>query len=196
MSDNTAIPVSPGHEEEAMKLSQMFSRAAEAIVASSTLPRQVEDLKNQVRHLEWVVADAQTHSHELDCQLSEMRQERDDYKVQVGELEETLAYTNTDATNLHTDLDKAKSEIDTLDTILVGIRNERDDYGMKNMELEDQLKAANDKLDKIKEDLGVSQPTVVELPPFINPVKVEPVDPVEDNRPWWQREQEDIAKAY
>lgn len=119
-----AIQVS--QEDEAMQLSKLFQRAAEAIVAASTLPKEVEGLRQQVTALQNELDAAKLHSAELDKTLAEIReqrntfaQERDEARIELDHTRVLLSEAKEQKEAAHRQIEAAHRQIESLGADIV-----------------------------------------------------------------------------
>lgn len=206
-----AIQVSPT-EDDAVNLSKMFSRAAEAIVQASSLPKQVSDLQAQVSDLQSKLDAAQTHSQELDRTLAETRDQRDQARQELASARQAhadhVAGLNTQLNHANDVINQQEGtiasrnrEIDAVTAERNDARKERDDHGLHAMEVEDQLKAAQAKLASIQDHFksvfggggAVALPSWGEAKEAVaNPVPAQPEpapaqpESAPADKPWWE----------
>jgi len=176
MSDgNTAVQVSP---TEANMIADMFHKAANAIVAASNYPAQVESLSKQVADLQDQLNRSQLHASELDTTLHEVRAQRDQAQSDIRDMQrtidgdgQTICDLETSNANLATALESAQTQRDDA-------RRERDDYGLQVMQLQDELASARAALSDIQDKVAAFFPAKPEPEaPAAMPDEAGPIDP-------------------
>jgi chromosome segregation ATPase len=188
MSDGTmAIPVSPT-EDEAMKLSQLFSHAANSIVNASTMPKTIADLTAKVEALTSQLEAKSVHATELDNALHEMRQARDNAVSSLKQLNDehdiTCSSLRVAQSDVHHWQGVAATHLDLLtdrDNQIKSLKHERDDNGFHAMELQEKLDSVEAKM---RDLFGlVKPPAEVKHEPITPVAEVVSVQPVSDPNP-------------
>lgn len=191
MSDGTTgFQVAPT-EDEAMKISDMFTKAANAIVAASTLPQEIQRLRDDVARLTNQLQDSKLHSDALEQTIVELRQQRDEANSRAENYKFDLETTKRTLDNTQAGMDVLRGDVDTISGQLANVKRERDDYGLQVMELEEKFAKSEARLgeikDRMKQVFGLHEPE----PPKAEP---EPVPaPVVDTRPWWEKQESEAA---
>lgn len=180
MTDGTtALPVSPVNtEDDAMNLSRLFSRAAQAIVDASTYPAIVADLTAQVESLRDALNSKTIHAEELDRSLHEVRQARDEANASCMRLtfERDQARQELEMANLT--IEDQRSKLASTDAMLTQARKDRDDCAFNNLELEEEITRLKDQAAaarvRMNDVLALFQPKP-EAPPAVPPGEASPV---------------------
>jgi predicted nuclease with TOPRIM domain len=218
MSDGPmAIPVSPT-EDEAMNLSLIFSKAANALVNASTMPKTIEDLTRKVESLQEQLNTKSLHAEQLDKSLADMRSERDQVKYDLRTLGadyDVIGVTLNRAQDLN---EKFQARVDTLESVvrernetIDKLRSERDDNGYHVMELQEKLDNVERKFSELFGLVKPQEPKTPEPPapsmPELQAAVQEPrpqpdhYGPTPDNKPsqeksWLDREIEKGSILY
>lgn len=170
---NTGNQVAPASVEDTAMLSNMFARAAKAIVDASEYPKQLSDLQSQIDKLQFELNAKSTHAEQLDRSLSELRQERDNLRESnhVQQVyREALSRELTDAQRTITGLtDKLHSTEQALDEA----KAERDKYGMQLLSAEDQVREWRGKAEAARQKLSDMLAMFKEPEPEPEPVQTE-----------------------
>ena len=197
---NTAIQVSP--TEEAMKLSSLFSQAADAIVRASTMPAEIEALRARVNSLEGDLDRAHMHASELDTTLHEMREQRNRAEDSLAQARQEIEGLKLSLETTSQSYQRAEAErVRVFDELSIA-RQDRDDNALHAMQLEEDLGKARSTLkdfrDKVSAMFPDPKPKPVAQEPipvrepepvYPSPVEAQPIEaPSTPEIPWWERE--------
>ncbi len=173
MSEDMGIQVAPQQEDEVIKLSSLFSRAANAIVKETELAKQVEGLQSQVNELSNKVQVSQDHSHALDSALNDMTRQRDEAITARVEAMHQAEQMRQELQRVQHEISLLKTENADLDTALTNAKKDRDDYGMKTLELEHQVSEWKHKAEQARNHIN----NMMSLFKQAEPVSAPPVQP-------------------
>lgn len=212
---NTAIPVSP--TEESMKLADIFRKAADAVVAASSMPETIARLTRQVESLQAELDQRNQHAQELDQTIHELREQRDGFKhdLHIALTDRDIAFKDRDVHQQRVyDLESEGAALQRERDIA---RFERDDAQLRVMELEDEVQRWKTRAEEGRKRIADLQslfapepeptpepamqsqsdtathdytaPTGAAPAPEMPPV-IQPDPEPEDDRPWWEKEQD------
>lgn len=180
----TAFPVSPT-EADMTLFSQWLAKAAQAIVDSSTMPKTISDLTQRLEAMQADLDRKSLHATELDTQLNEMRQQRDEARANVTTLTQESDFIRRDYERVSIDRDRlrALSEdrqrlLDTQASELRNAQTARDDAEFHALELQEKLDGLKAQM---KGFFGLAEPTPEPKPE--SPVIVPEPNPIPDNPP-------------
>lgn len=201
---NTAIPVSP--TEESMKLADIFRKAADAVVAASSMPETIARLMSQVDSLQTELEQRNQHAQELDQTIHELREQRDAYHAERDQVRIDNDNYVRQIDEMHKDMTATNAELDAVKMERDHMRGERDDAQFRVLQLEEELAKHKATLadfhDKLAGFFPAPEPTPTPEPamqsehtpnpaPAPEMLPVIPADPEpEDDRPWWVKEQD------
>jgi len=104
----TAFPVSPTEADMSM-FSAFLSRAAQAIVDSSTMPKTISDLTLRLEAMQHQLEAKVLHAEQLDQSLSEVRAQREQALAELNGLESQFDWTKADYDRVSRDRDNFKA---------------------------------------------------------------------------------------
>lgn len=138
-------------EEDMSQLSALFQRAANAVVAASTLPQQIAALTTEVNEHKKVVERLQASNDAQFNTINELREARNAALFSAEGYKRDWATANAQIEGLQSRAASAETTIAQLNDELERTRKERDEYGLAHMQALDDLKAVRDKLGQVKE---------------------------------------------
>lgn len=144
------------------------AKVAEALVAATELPKQIEAMRADLNQLASDLGKTKAHNLELDTMLADTRRQRDEAEQALSQVKNDLSKSQVEANNYHDQLSRAQDEVSKAKAELEKVRSERDDYGLQAMSAEDRASQAEAKLAKLAEALGLPKPepkTVLTFPP-------------------------------
>lgn len=171
---NTALPVSPVTKEDAMNISAMLSKMANAVVAASTMPQTIEQLEQELSSLRQRFESAQQHGQELDNALREMREQRDRAEQELSQTKarnDALAETNRQLTGEGI---LQRNEIDRLDEDVRNLKRELENAQLAAMQAEDERDQARKALHDIRERVSAMFPEPIKPEPEPVPAPANP----------------------
>ena len=137
-------------DSEASNMASIFSRAAEAIVAATRLPREIEALRAQIQRLEGELEDTQYQAATLSRNLDTVRHG-------LAEANGTIAKLNARNSELVGTIDKndhhitvLRATVDRQDKDLGHMHKELEDAELNGLDLECQLEDANKTLGELR----------------------------------------------
>lgn len=172
MSDGTtAIQVSPT-EDDAMKLAEIFNRAANAIVNASTLPAQVAALTARVQELQDQLSQSQLHASELDATIHELRQQRDAAREERAAVARDRDEVNESRSYYITDRDYWQGQCLEAQAALRAANEARETAELNYMEMEDVARAAQQELSEMQAALRRMLPEPPRSIPVNEPTEI------------------------
>lgn len=138
-------------EEDMSQLSALFQRAANAVVAASTLPQQIAALTTEVNEHKQVVERLQASNDAQFKTINELRDDRDTSREAYIHLSADMKTLKAENEGLTSRAASAETTIAQLNDELERTRKERDQYGLDHMQALDDLKAVRDKLGQVKD---------------------------------------------
>ncbi|HSW92139.1 MAG TPA: hypothetical protein VLG09_05840 [Candidatus Saccharimonadales bacterium] len=188
MENGNTATISPVSEVEMSQIQNLFKKAADTIVAFSSLTEQVERLQAQVNDLSNQVTRYRNHIDTQDDAMYRLRQEREDLTKARNDAEAKAEQATHEAQIAKSELEVVKVQVSDLDARVTRLMKDRDDAEFRAMELEDKLKKSEDMVAKFKDfakGLGMITPE-----PKPEPVKEpEPTPPVQSMDEWWTKQE-------
>jgi hypothetical protein len=196
----TGFQVAPIAEDEAMKLSTMFSRAADAIVAASTMPQKINDLTSQVERLTQDLEARTLHADELDHTIHELREQRDHFKATAATADHVADERSRQLEAEQRATHELNAKLEALGRDLDLTKADRDDAEYKALELHDELAKAKATIADIQAKVAAFFPSAptpaapVPTPePEPSPVELPKWEDMKAGRPLTEAEQDHFA---
>lgn len=161
----------------------LVTSLAEALVAATELPKQIEAVKAELATLSQDLERTKQRNIELDTMLNDTRRQRDEAEAEARRVKAELSQAQTEAHNLQRDAENANARAANLQNELEQTKRERDEYGLKQMEAEDRANSAEAKLKKLREAMGIEEPKPMATPQHDTQAKADPVDRPEQAQP-------------
>lgn len=199
MDGTTATTLAPS-EDEMNKITEVFGKMRDTVIAASALAKEVGELRNAVGDLRKEVDHLRETNHWLDQQCTELRTQRDqairDKSATIDEL--NRAKSELDLVQHH--FNNQQMELARLNDEIAKVKRERDDANFRVLELEEAKEASDKRLAAVQSALGIAQP-VKELEPIPQP-SPEAEQPRAASgqfqpkaRPWWEEQAEAERKT-
>lgn len=149
MTDTTKTEVDMGYVQGFVNL------IAQALVAATELPKQIEAMQNDLTILHGDLDRTKQRNIELDTLTGDLRRQRDEAEQALSHVRNELVESNRDRETVHRENMDQANRISLLNDKVTALTKERDDYGLQAMSAEDRAKAAEAKLDKLREAMGL-----------------------------------------
>lgn len=133
------------------------SKIAEALVAATELPKQMEQIKFDMASLADDLSRTKTKNIELDTMLNDTRRQRDEAEQALSQAKSELSTVSAKASSHEETIHNYHELEDRLRSELEQAKKDRDDYGLKHMAAEDRANEAEAKLKKLREALGMPE---------------------------------------
>lgn len=158
ITQSERTPMSDFNPEDANAVSRFFQSIADKVVLASTLPKEVQELREELEKLKADVAAYRDHIARADEEITNLRRERQQLQDENAGLQsdlnaerqaKTVAETRwnqscTERDRWHNDFIAASTDLET-------VKKERDEAQMKIMELEETVKYLQHQCDKAEE---------------------------------------------
>src|SRR5215467_8346686 len=148
---NMATSISPVSEGEMEQIQNLFKKAADTIVAFSSLSGQVEKLQAQVNDLSNQVTRYRNHIDTQDDAMYRLRQEREELTNRATEAEHSRQSAVAEAEQAKQAYNGSQARLTDLEALVASLRKDRDDAEYRVIELEDKLKVSEKTLGKFRE---------------------------------------------
>ncbi len=152
MTDATQVNI---QESDMATVREVFQKALDAIVAATSLSKQVQQMQADMDGLRRTFDEVHARNVELDRMLADTRRQRDEAEQAASALRNELASTKNNANELDQLVHEQQVEQDRLRSENEAIRNERNAAQDQSLALEDALAKANAKLKTIHDGMGV-----------------------------------------
>ncbi len=152
MTDVTQVNI---QESDMATVREVFQKALDAIVAATSLSKQVQQMQADMDGLRRTFDEVHARNVELDRMLADTRRQRDEAEQAASALRNELASTKSNANELDQLVHEQQVEQDWLRSENNAIRNERNAAQDQSLALEDALAKANAKLKSIHDGMGV-----------------------------------------
>lgn len=137
------------------KLRDSIESILNAIVQSTELAKQVEVMTRDVGQLRQDIDTTQARNAELDRMLHDTREQRDRAEHEAKQAKADLSALNYASTNLQTEVNMLRQELEGTRSQLDTRTKERDEYGLNGMAIQEALDKANAKLASIHQTMGI-----------------------------------------
>lgn len=157
------------------------AKVAEALVAATELPKQIEAIKAELVTLNSDLDHTKQRNIELDTALNDTRRQRDEAEQALSQVKSELTQVTSQKDFAEKQAVSFQAQIASLQDGLNSVKKERDDYGMKQMEAEERASQAEAKLAKLAEALGLpkpeAKPNELKTQTFGTVTQIMPTDP-------------------
>ena len=183
MDGTTATTLAPS-EDEMRKVTEVFAQMRDAVIASSQLASEVQELRNAVGSLRNELESLRSTNRWMDGQITELRQQRDEALAAKEGAQSAYARVTHERDDLQRHCDNQRATLAGLNEQVAALRKERDEAQYEAESYKDAVKGLQAKLDAV---IGLVCPK-----PEPVPVPIEqPRDPV--TQQWLPKD--DVARA-
>jgi len=139
-----------GENEDMFKIRDMFSRAADAILAATQLRRDVTALQDSVNKLSTELEAVRNHNTWLEQQLEDTKRNRDEWRDRCFSAENSLEQSRQEVSRLTSVNEDQTRTIHDLNMLVERMRDEQRETEHKRDDLELELMSVNDKLSQVR----------------------------------------------
>ena len=152
MDGTMATTLAPS-EDEMNKITEVFGKMRDTVIAASALAKEVEELRSAVGDLR---KERETN-HWLDQQCTELRTQRDQAVRDKGATIDELNRVQVELKDTTHRVDNQRGELVRLNDRIASIKLERDDANFRVLELEEAKAESDKKLQAIKDAIGLKE---------------------------------------
>lgn len=166
-------------DSDMAKVREIFERALSAIVASTQLAKEVQELRGSVDSLRSEIDSVRAYNQRLDVELTETRNQRDQALRDKAAAIDELNAAKAQLANAEYSKSALQSAHDSLSEQHQNLKREHDDVQLENMQLADEVKDLKAKLEKVKAVFGI-QPRDVTTGQWESPKVVDEPAPTQE----------------
>lgn len=193
MTDTYTVAATPVQEDkEVSQIREYFDKAMNALITSTQLAKDVDQLKSDLDQLRTQVNHYRNTIANQDEQITRLRMDRDAARTAQYQAEDNQRHMATELENAKRDVTSLSDSNVRLNDRVSELVKERDDALLKIMELEDNHRELSEKFNRIRDMLGLPieppkpvLPTPMPVLPETKPYEyTEPVsEPVTEHEP-------------
>lgn len=148
MDGTTATALAPS-EDEMNKITEVFGKMRDTVIAASALAKEVGELRSAVGDLRKEVDHLRETNHWLDQQCTELRTQRDQAIRDKGGVIDELNKAQRELSDTKYHTENQRAELVRLNEQIASLKRERDDANFRVLELEEANATLAEKLAKI-----------------------------------------------
>ena len=152
MDGTMATTLTPS-EDEMNKITEVFGKMRDTVIAASALAKEVEELRSAVGDLR---KERETN-HWLDQQCTELRTQRDQAVRDKAATIDELNRVQVELKDTTHRVDNQREELVRLNDRIFSVKLERDDANFRVLELEEAKAESDKKLQAIKDAIGLKE---------------------------------------
>lgn len=148
---NMAIPVSPVTEDEMNQIQVLFKKAADTLIAFSTMHSEVESMKSELAELRNAT---NRYRNQIDMQdevMYKLRREREELLQNEGKAKQEADVAKADLVSLQGEYSSAQDALVQVNARLTEVRNDRDHAQYQVEELKEKVKGLEDTIAKFRD---------------------------------------------
>ena len=156
MDGTMATTLTPS-EDEMNKITEVFGKMRDTVIAASALAKEVGELRSAVGDLRKEVDHLRETNHWLDQQCTELRTQRDQAVRDKAATIDELNRVQVELKDTTHRVDNQRGELVRLNDRIASIKLERDDANFRVLELEEAKAESDKKLQAIKDAIDLKE---------------------------------------